>query len=210
MLNCDLCETQVRDCRRLCPRCAQDTADLLGQLPDMYERLGEMLLPGSRAQHGGGRRPVAGGAPASVSVIDVRAGFSILTTWHGALAQAREWTPPGLPDDGTTRIAVAVAALQSEIKWIAGHWEVAGDFAREVARLHRDTSTVVEPVERGLRAGRCPALVDGRPCGAPLRLPPGGTALDCKWCGSSYPSTEWVALRLAQDRVFRPREDAAA
>lgn len=197
---CERCGYGLHDAAYLCRGCADEATEQLGEFADMYERLGEMMLPGSRAYHGGGRRPVVGGAPTSVSVIDSRTGFNILSTWHGALFQSLGWDPPGFPDDGAARVAAAVKALRDNMLWIAGSWPAAGDFAREVANLHRDAASIVGAAERGQRAGLCPTVRDGQVCGAPLRLPPGGTVIDCKWCGASWGPTRWIELRLAQGK----------
>ena len=208
-MNCELCEYDLRADAYLCGRCTEATAERVADLPGLYSRLEEMLLPSAQSDY---RSPRAIHSPTLVSfdVADARGQMATtLGSWHRALFDALEWDAPPLIDRQAVRIMAAVKALLGNVKWIAGSWPAAGDFAREIRELHADMCTVVRKRERGTRMGLCPTLVNGAVCGAPLRLPVGGKVADCDWCGTSYPPQLWPALRLAQQAAFSPEAKAS-
>lgn len=210
---CEMCERPAGDAY-LCPPCQQDTADRLQRLPALYAALGSMLAP-ARSTDGGGRGGtlVEAPLPLRLDVADARAQFGILPAWARALADDRqrpELTSTreavAVPDDLGARVAAACAALAVARAWIAAEWPAAGDLAREVRELHDGARTVVGVEDLPARMGRCPAVVQGAPCGAELLLPTGVQVLNCRWCGATYPPGVWAGLKVAQGRVFSPSE----
>lgn len=204
---CDQCQRPLFGAAAaayLCPPCTEHTAERLAELPGLYVKLEEMLLPAAQCEYRSSRA-IHSPVIVPMKVADARAAMArALGSWHRALFDALEWEPPPLIEDQGERVRAAVKALVVNVPWIAGSWPAAGDFAREIRDVHRDASSIVGTDDRGRRLGLCPTQVDGSLCGAPLRLPPGGTVVECKWCGSSYPSGMWPALRMAQETVFSP------
>lgn len=198
---CELCERPLYGAAAsayLCPGCAQSTAERLGELAGMYERLEEMLLPAARCEYRSSRA-IHSPVIVPMDVADARGSMATaLGSWHRALYDALEWQAPPLIERQADRIAAAVKALLVNVPWIAGSWPAAGDFAREIRELHGDVSTVVRSKDRGTRMGNCPTQVDGVRCGAILRLPVGGSRIACPWCGASWEPEQWVELRLEQ------------
>jgi len=205
-VNCELCERPAADAY-LCDGCTQDTAERLEGLPSLFEQLADMLIPQGSPDGGRrGSRLIESPSP-DLDVIDHRAAFAVLPSWHRALFDAPGWPQPstGLADlDG--RMLAACMALRASVEWVAASWPAAGDFAREVRDLHDDARSVVGAADLDARMGLCPAVVGGVVCGALLRLPYGQQVVRCDWCSATYPPGVWAALRREQARAFSPSE----
>lgn len=191
--SCGLCERGSS--AYLCDRCSRDTGERLVELPAMFE---QMILPKRTGDASGARVRERTGLDRYLDAIDVRTGFDVLITWHGALCADAGRQPPGVPDDPGRRVRAAAEALRGSLSWIASSWPAAGDCAREIADLHRGAATVVGPSLRDVRMGLCPAVHDGVLCGAELRLPQGRQVVRCEWCGATYPPGVWAALKREQ------------
>lgn len=201
MAACELCERPAD--AYLCGRCAADLNDRLERLPALYAALGDMLVPARSRDGGRGATLVVSPLPISIEAADHRAAFAILPSWARALADYRKKPmPTPAADDLGAQVFAACTALAAAVPWIAVGWPAAGDLAREVKQLHGDVRTVVGGADLPARMGRCPAMVDGAPCGAELLLPHGQQVVRCAWCGATYPPGVWAGLKAAQGRAF--------
>lgn len=206
-MSCELCERPAT--AYLCPACARDLAERLQRLPGLFAALGAMLTPARSTGGGRGATVVEAPIPVRLDVVDARSAFVVLPTWARALADDRrrpELTSPrkavGGPDDLAARVTAACRALAAARQWIASSWPAAGDCAREVRNLYDAARTVTGTEDLSTPMGRCPAPVDGRPCGATLTLQSGRQVLRCEWCTATYPPGVWAALKREQQLVL--------
>jgi LSD1 subclass zinc finger protein len=210
-VNCGLCERPspaAANWPYLCRECALDTRERLEALPGIFDQLAEMLGPGGRATDGTRRGgPMLYSPTPDLDVIERRFGFAVLPPWHNALCDAMGRPAPVVTGELGVRMRAACTGLLQHMDWIAAEWIAAGDFAHEVKTLHGGAITVVGEPDLVTRMGPCPAMRDGVPCGAPLRLPDGQQVIRCGWCKATYPPGVWLALKREQAAV---ESDAAA
>lgn len=204
-MRCELCGEQAETPLYLCRSCERQTGELLATFPNLYRDLAE-FLPRPAGTSGGGRRVLAH-APLPLAeqplVLRGPGGIvGVLEDWQTALHDDRGWTPPRRAGDTEARVRHASAALGRSLRWVAQEWPQAGQFAREIRDLHRDITSITAPPERpGVRMGNCPAVHDGEPCGAVLRLRRGEASIRCTWCEAEYPERLWPWLRRVQDEL---------
>jgi hypothetical protein len=209
--SCGLCERQLEH-GYLCPGCTLGTAQRLDRAPRLYEALAAFLHPGGRRPEYGRTRPAEAPLPLSEPVFNLRGPgglVSVLEDWRSAMQADRGWGQPAIEGTIERRIVVAARALSINLEWIAASWPMAGAFAEEIRNLERDVASIVNPPEKTLRLGTCPAVYDdGSVCGAVLRVPHGTTKVECRWCGTDYPPESWLALAsgqwTGQDAVNEP------
>jgi hypothetical protein len=199
--SCGLCE---RDLERgyLCPGCALGTARRLDRMPRLYEALAAFLHPGGRRPELGRSRPAEAPMPIAEPAFNLRGPggiVGVLEDWRSAMQADRGWGEPVREGGTERRVTVAARALAMNLEWIAASWPMAGPFAEEIRGLERDVASIVNPPERSLRLGNCPAVYeDGVVCGAVLRVPAGAAKVECRWCGCEYPPSTWLELRSLQ------------
>lgn len=205
-MTCELCGNATSG--YLCHQHREQLAARLKDLPDLYDEVGECLVP-RRASWGEivATRGAAGPqSPVNEDVIDTitwgRAA-EVMRLWRTDVRRCR-WPHRGTPPPGT--LTDDCAWLLRVLDWIVASYPAAGDFAREVWTLEQQARSVVgDPEPRVQRIGLCVAVTDdrGTVCGAVLsRLP--GESLRCRWCGTGY-GTEADILRLA---YFQPKSTA--
>jgi hypothetical protein len=205
-VTCDLCGTSTSN--HLCTRHTDELVEALRELPDLYDEVGEYLVP---RRSGWGEivstRSAAGPqSPVNEDVIDTvtwgRAA-EVIRLWRTDVRRVR-WPHRGAGPLGT--LAEDCAWLVRQVDWIVTAYPAAGDLAREVWTLDTQARSVVgDPAPRRQRIGRCVMTtgVEGTVCGAVLsRLP--GEPLVCQWCGAAYRSE--TALLLL--RHYQPAESA--
>jgi hypothetical protein len=211
-MSCGLCERELRGDQaehHLCSRCARAAAERLERMPRLYDALAAFLQPSGRRPELGRTPRDEAPLPLSEPVLSLRGPggiVGVLEDWHTALWADLGWGEPRRPSSIGARVGAAAAALGTNLLWIASSWPAAGDFARELRNLEAEVLSIVDPPERTVRLGHCPAVYeDGVICGAVLRVPPGAADVHCRWCGATYPPGAWLSLAAAQAGV-----DAAA
>ena len=198
---CQMCERDIPD-GYLCPGCSLGTARSLDRMPKLYEALAAFLQPSGRRPELGRSRPAEAPLPVCEPVLDLRGPggiVGVLTDWRSAMQADRGWGEPVIAGSTERRIVVAARALSINLDWIAAAWPMAGAFAEEIRNLERDVASIVNPPEKTLRLGTCPAVYeDGTTCGAVLRVPAGTAEVACRWCSVRYPPETWLSLAAAQ------------
>lgn len=198
---CGLCERDLEQ-GRLCPGCTLATAQRLERMPRLYKALAAFLQPGGRRPELGRSRSAEAPLPICEPAFNLRGPggiVGVLEDWRSAMQADRGWSEPVTAGSTERRIAVAARALSMNLDWIAAQWPMAGAFAEEIRDLERDVASIVNPPERSLRLGNCPAVFeDGVICGAVLRVPAGTAKVECRWCGTAYPPESWLALHALQ------------
>ncbi|MCM2580474.1 hypothetical protein [Streptomyces meridianus] len=204
MSECGLCEREVHGeatCH-LCPGCTRVTSERLTRMPEVYDALAAFLQPGGRRPELGRATRVDAPLPIVEPVLNLRGPggiVGVLEDWRSALHADLEWSEPQLSGTVPDRIARASKGLRDNLLWIASSWPMAGAFAEEIRDLERDAVSIVNPPEKALRLGNCPAVYeDGVPCGAVLRVPAGTARVECRWCHTVYPPATWSALASGQ------------
>lgn len=199
--SCGLCERDLEH-GYLCPGCALGTAQRLDRMPRLYEALAAFLQPSGRRPEFGRSRPAEAPLPISEPVFNLRGPggmVGVLEDWRSAMQADRGWGEPAVEGSVERRIVVAARALAINLEWIAASWPMAGAFAEEIRDVEWDVASIVNPPERSLRLGNCPAVYeDGVVCGAVLRVPAGTAKVECRWCGTAYPPETWLELRNLQ------------
>ncbi|MDX3559045.1 hypothetical protein PV729_46640 [Streptomyces europaeiscabiei] len=199
--SCQLCERNETD-GYLCGGCTWATARTLDRMPRLYEALAAFLQPSGRRPEFGRSRPAEAPLPISEPAFNLRGPggmVGVLEDWRSAMQADRGWGEPVVSGTIGRRVGVAARALSMNLDWIAASWPMAGPFAEEIRALERDGISIVNPPERSLRLGNCPAVYeDGVVCGAVLRVPAGTAKVECRWCGTTYPPETWLELRSLQ------------
>lgn len=217
MSDCLLCERCDETGSYLCPGCTKATLVRLDSLPVLYAALAGLLMPG-----GGSAGPrVSGGRaeapmPAAELPLTMRGPggmVGVVEDWRSALHADRGMREPQPRGSLENRLDAAVRGLWNNMPWIAVSWPLAGAFAEEIRDLVKAAVSIVDPeevVDRGTRAGCCPAVnADGSRCGAALRLYRGAKAITCAWCGTHYPPATWGQLKTWQDEDGKVATDVA-
>ncbi|MGV4890387.1 hypothetical protein ACSR0Z_27985 [Streptomyces viridosporus] len=206
MTTCELCGNATRG--YLCTRHGDELVANLGELPGLYDEVGECLVP---RRSGWGEIVATRGAagprsPINEDVVDTvnwgRAA-EVVRLWREDVRRVR-WPHRGAPPPGG--LAEDCQWLARQLDWIVAAYPAAGDLAREVSDLKRAAESVVGALEpRPQRLGTCVAInSEGVVCGAVISRLPGQTRLTCRWCGYSYESGKEWALLLH----FQPEEAA--
>jgi hypothetical protein len=95
-----------------------------------------------------------------------------------------------------------------ELDWITGHYEQAGELAREVRALESSILGIVgDPPPRPKAVGQCIAVTDdtGTVCGATITHLAGQSRLTCRRCSTVYRTEQDLLLLLA----YQPKESSS-
>jgi hypothetical protein len=202
-MTCSLCGCESTG--YLCHACTEATVDRLAGMPHRYEELASFLHPGGRRPEFGRSRPSEAPLPLAEPVVSLRGPggiVGVLEDWRSAMQAARGWGEPVISGSIARRVHVAARALWLNVEWVAEHWDMAGQLADEVWQLEREVLAIIDPedpAERPKKLGPCPVLLDADAvCGAVLLLRPGQSAIQCSWCGASWPPARWLGLGEAQ------------
>jgi hypothetical protein len=206
-MTCGLCGTNEA-AGYLCPGCTLATGVRLDGMPRLYEALAGFLHPGGRRPEFGRTRPAEAPLPIVEPAFNLRGPggiVGVLEDWRSAMQAERGWGEPLTGGTIARRIVVASRALSINLEWIAASWDMAGQLAVEVRQLERSVAAIVDPQdpdERPLELGACPVVLDeDTVCGAVLLRRPSQAAVQCTWCGSSWPPSRWLDLAKAQQAV---------
>jgi hypothetical protein len=198
---CGLCERDLEH-GYLCPGDTLATSRTLDRMPRLYAALAAFLQPSGRRPELGRTRSSEAPLPVCEPVFNLRGPgglVSVLEDWRSAMQADRGWGQPVVAGSIERRVAVAARALSINLDWVAASWPMAGAFAEEIRSLERDVASIVNPPERSLRLGNCPAVLEGgETCGAVLRVPAGTARVECRWCSTVYPPESWLALASGQ------------
>ncbi len=199
--SCGVCERDLEH-GYLCPGDTLALAERLERMPRLYEALAAFLHPGGRRPEYGRSRPAEAPLPICEPAFNLRGPggiVGVLEDWRSAMQADRGWGEPAIEGNVERRIFRAARGLSQNLEWIAASWPMAGAFAEEIRDVERDVASIVDPPERSLRLGNCPAVYeDGVVCGAVLRVPAGTADVSCRWCGCQYGPDTWLELRNLQ------------
>lgn len=226
MNTCLLCEQPDETGGYLCPGCTKATVVRLECLPDLYDGLLPFLTPSAAVSQG--RSGKGGPAPLPVveEILDLRGPggmVGVVENWLSAVLQERGVQQAAVALDviqgnrapaGTieARLKVAVSGLQANMPWIAVSWPEAGTFAEEIHDLTKSVRSIIaplDPTERGIRLGKCPAVDEsGNICGAILTYRRGEAVVTCPWCTCAFPPATWAGLKEFIDHDEKVRSAA--
>ncbi|WP_328860907.1 hypothetical protein [Streptomyces sp. NBC_00306] len=197
---CGLCENPIAD-GYLCPGCTRATAERLDRMPRLWEALAPFVVRGSSGSAEYVTRSHAAPAlPLDERVLDLQVVVLVKTLedWRAFMHADRGMREPVLAGNLGRRVLDASRSLANSLGWMVDHWSPVGAMATEVRDLERDVASIVDPEDprdRGTRVGHCPAVFeDGVICGAVLRHYGHEASVTCRWCGTVYPPTSWLAL----------------
>jgi hypothetical protein len=197
----------------LCDWDSRSLAGRLASLPGLVAELAEHLVP---RRAGLAERVAAGPAgprsPLNETVIDLVHGGHIalvLESWRTDVQRVR-WPDHGAPPAQggmDQRVMAACRWLAMELDWITGHYEQAGELAREVRALESSILGIVgDPPPRPKPVGQCIAVTDdtGTVCGATITHLAGQSRLTCRRCSTVYRTEQDLLLLLH----YQPKETA--
>jgi hypothetical protein len=198
---CGLCENELA-AGYLCPGDVLALAERLDRMPLLYTALAAFLQPGGRRPELGRARAAEAPLPVSEPVLNLRGPGGIagvLEDWRSAMQADRGWGQPAVTGTVERRVRVASRGLSLNLDWVAASWPLAGAMAEEIRDLERNVLSILDPREPMLRLGECAAVLpDASVCGAVLRVPAGTAEVRCRWCGTSYPPSTWLALKTGE------------
>lgn len=197
--SCGLCERDLEH-GYLCAGCTRRLAERLGELPTLYDEVGQCLVPRGTGfgEIVSTRRAAGPRSPINEDILDTitwgRAS-EVMHLWRVDVQRER-WPQHAAPPLGG--LAADCRWLAMELDWITSRYPAVGELAREVGELeHQARSVVGDPAPRPQRLGTCVAVdVEGVVCGAVIKRMPGETRLCCKWCGYVYESEKDLLLLL--------------
>ncbi|GAA0453943.1 hypothetical protein ABZ951_00705 [Streptomyces sp. NPDC046215] len=183
---CVLCDRPART--RVHDDCRVRVATNLDELPVLYRRLEEVLVPG-RAGGDGRTGSRTAPLPVNLSALDLRARGGIegvLTSWE---QDARDLLGlPGVPCRGAVeqQVGGAAAFLQDQLLWFCDIHPAVREFADEIRNVAAQARYLItgETPERHVRLA-CP-------CGATLSITLATPGRQCTRCGQQY---SWQDLR---------------
>lgn len=200
MISCSGCKRQQPGVDVLCLACIEDLNAWLREIPDLYDELNHVRLPGSVRTTGPSVRTSGGGsaAPVRLEVVDLldRGGvIQKLEVWAGGeLGTVREMC------DNMRHHLFSVTMLSAQD---------AGDFYRTIKALCRDLGrTVGEPQDQPV--GKCSRPIDGdRLCRGQIFRSVTAAGVVCRRCGDKPELREqevWVTLEQAARVIGKPIE----
>ncbi|MEU7149162.1 hypothetical protein AB0B15_14170 [Streptomyces sp. NPDC045456] len=194
---CAICMYGLRDGERdrlACRICQDRGTTMLRAFPALYDRLGDLLEPGSG--RGDGRVSGTRGAPlpCSLHVLDLRARgglVTVLADWEAAVRDELGWPTATFRGDLRQTLDGVVGFLVANAPWIYASFSGAADLHREIRALHAHTQRLVtgEQAERRVTV-RCA-------CGQPMRVTFTTPGRRCGTCGTQYGHSEVLQLPLA-------------
>lgn len=197
MQSCKGCRQQQTN-DALCLACIEDLSAWLRSIPDLYQELGSVRLPGSVSVCGPRSGPLSrtsSAAPVRLEVLDLLdRGETLRRLW--------EWT-----DDRHLDVRQMCDGFRHHLLGIVTEpWS--GDFWRAMRSLCRDLGRAVgEPEDRPV--GKCSNPVGDELCRGQLFRTEDGAAVYCRRCGDKPELTDaavWVSLEQAARLIGRPLE----
>lgn len=191
MISCSGCNRQQPGVDVLCLACIENLNAWLREIPDLYDELNHVRLPGSVRTSGPSTKVSATHSPAPVrlevvDLLDRGGAFQRLAAWAGGeLGTVREMC------DNMRHHLLSVTMLSARD---------AGDFYRTIRALCRDLGrTVGEPQDQSV--GKCSRPdPDGVLCRGPLFRSVTAAGVVCRRCGDKPELKEqevWVTLQQA-------------
>jgi len=196
---CSGCRRQQPGADTLCLACIEDLSAWLRQIPDLYDELAHVRLPGSVRSAGPSVNspPVYAAAPVRLEVLDLAdrgVVFAKLEVWTGPVGDVREMC------DRLRRNLLSVPLWNPQDT---------ADFFRVIKSLCRELGRAVgEPQEQPV--GKCARPdVEGFQCRGQLLRTQDGAAVYCRRCGDKPELKEqeaWVTLEQAARICGKPIE----
>lgn len=208
-MTCLLCQRDLADDeqqRVACRHCQTRLHRQLLELPSLYRQLGEHLGPAGSTQgpRVSGSKPRR--LPVNEEVLELRAWGGMVTELQ---AHEDDWRRhlglPVAPWRGSVEqtLTGVVGFLAGHLWWACEKYPHIDGLDEDVKKVASAARSIVDPPERTIRIGNCPAAYeDGAICGAVLRALPGDTEITCRWCGAIYPESTWLQLRAVQPTLI--------
>lgn len=182
---------------RICTNCQARTDEALEALPAWYDRLGEVLIPGSiRTDRVSGSRSAP--LPATLEPLTLRAAGGIvgyLTDWEDSWRQELGWSPRPFRGSIIRTIAGSVQFLRHNWPWAVGEHPIPEYFVAEIDVLLRQCRLQIEGPSDYKPVGSCPTVCDdGLPCATTLWANPWLDSIRCRGCNTTWPREHWLLL----------------
>ena len=155
-------------------------------------------MPGSSAGGEGAPKRVEAPLPARLGPLSLRGAggiVGVLAAWESDWRDQLGWSK--LPPRGRIEVAVEghVTFLRNNLLWCVDQHPAVDEFAREIAELHSTCRTEIDGPPDTRPIGYCPTMLDDMaPCGARLFANPYAPVIRCRYCGSSWEGSAWLAL----------------
>ncbi|NGO67152.1 hypothetical protein [Streptomyces boncukensis] len=201
MSDCQHCPRNTNEGRNLCRVCEERLATQLDEIPSLYRAL--EYLVGTKAKTSGKRTSVEASAPCNIDALNLTApgGIAdILASWVEDWYDLLDWGEPQL-DSRDDRVTSAVHRLRGNLPWAVEQHPAVGDFAREIAQLHRRARRVLDGDTPRVPLCACT-------CGGTVTANPAALVAHCSDC-----HTEWRGpqlIELAETRGNFPPVPVAA
>lgn len=198
--NCPLCG-HSSPTERLCHSCHTSTVTMIQDLPELWLKAHDELMPGKGGSGSSSNEPSLGINVAALSLI---AGDDILGLFHHfekAIRAGRGLTSPALLKKKSLKVEIDDAArfAVTHLEWSATQpW--LGEFAAELKVLHRSAKAAARQFADPVRRISCPGdTAEGLPCrnALNLRMDDLLEIFDCKRCKSEWSSMRLIAVALA-------------
>jgi hypothetical protein len=208
---CENCEENARRCLRLLAGHSGLFARLVWLGPDA-------LIPGQRAQQGGGGGGTQVDAPAPVRLgpMNLLGAGGVVNTlqrwvaawydelgfrqpvWRGAHQFVTLINPAGHKVSKPGQLDNAVTILLNNLPWAVEHRRDFGKFNRDVSGFVRQIKSALDPTATPparVRIGRCPLITaDNTRCGNLLEADPFAPSIHCWKCGANWDRADWPRL----------------
>jgi hypothetical protein len=217
------CTGHVGDDRRVHQGCRDRLADLLAEIPGLYDQLGE-----ERRQGGNGGPKVSGsrdapvpgrldvlnlrgpGSTASMPLTDQHGAtpvFAALETWERDWRETRGLAISGVWVDLRAALGAIARFLRVHLDWACDTHDAISEFAAEVRAVHQSLRAACGDLADTVYVGRCPTVTETGACSARLFASTWSDVIRCPGCGARRDRAEWEILgRLMRENAARGEE----
>ncbi|MGN6162561.1 MAG: hypothetical protein ACTHOG_12770 [Marmoricola sp.] len=119
----------------------------------------------------------------------------VLGAWEADWRDTLGWS--STPARGRIERAVEGHAtfLRNNLLWCVDEHPAVKEFAEEIAELHRSCQQEIIGPSVTRAIGYCPVVLDDQaPCGARLYANPYALTIRCRYCGTAWEGSAWLAL----------------
>lgn len=204
---CAVCTTEQLHGSRagwtVCEPCEASIREDLNTIEHLWLELPRYLVPGRGAtgervaSSPGGSRP-----PARLDVLDLLGPGGVpdrLAVHEDAWRAARGFHLATFRGNADQRVGAVIGFLRAHLDWACRHYPDVDDLAADLTELIGAVRAATDsggrrpdpPAPVGVA---CPVLVGGHPCGSGLAFDPCAGTLSCPACGTTQPTTAWLAL----------------
>lgn len=199
MTRCLLCKRPTEDGTQ--DTCRDDLDEQLAALPGLYDRLEEVLEPGTGfgERVSGTRTPPL---PVRLAPLALRGPGGMITTlaaWENDWRIERSLTPATRPNKSSA-LRECVKFLRTHLDWAVDSYGQIREFAEAVRIITANCQAATGETSDLIYIGQCPNTIadDGQTCGHALYVDPHASpaaeTIQCPACRADWPRRNWAGL----------------